>query len=162
LSKTLDTKKVTFFSRTKKRLWTKGESSENFLFFDQIFLDCDNDTLLIKATPAGTTCHTGSLTCFSEGSESLPFLTQLEDIIDDRFSGDDETSYVKSLQKKGQGKIVQKVGEEGVEFVIAHLHETEERLKNETADLIFHLLVALRYKKISLSDIIKVLKIRHK
>jgi len=153
--------KVTFFSRSKNRLWTKGEESGNFLFVKSIAIDCDQDTILIKADPVGPTCHTGSRSCFnSEYNQN--FIFKLEQIIADRYDNPQEGSYVNRLREKGLNKIAQKVGEEGVETVIAALNETEFDLINESSDLVFHLLVLLREKNIPLETIAKNLESRHK
>lgn len=152
---------VTFFSRSKNRLWTKGESSGNFLHVNETHLDCDNDTLLIKVTPVGPTCHTGNRSCFST-NYNQNFIFQLENIIADRYANPSEESYVNSLRKKGLNKIAQKVGEEGVETVIAALNETEVDFVNESSDLVFHLLVLLKEKGKSLQDIALNLESRHK
>ncbi len=152
---------VTFFSRTKNRLWTKGESSGNFLHVKETFLDCDSDTLLIKVNPVGPTCHTGSRSCFNT-PYNQNFLFQLQNIIADRYANPSEASYVNSLRKKGLNKIAQKVGEEGVETVIAALNETEVDFVNESSDLIFHLLVLLQEKGKTLEDIALNLESRHK
>ena len=152
--------KVTFFSRTKKRLWTKGEESGNFLFVKAIHVDCDNDTILIKANPVGPTCHTGSRSCFrTEYNQN--FLFELSTIIQDRYDHPSAESYINSLRKKGLNKIAQKVGEEGVETVIAALNETEEDFVNEASDLIFHLMVLLKEKGKTLTDIALNLEKRH-
>ena len=153
--------KVTFFSRTKNRLWTKGEESGNFLFVKSIHIDCDNDTLLIKANPVGPTCHTGSRSCFKT-EYNQNFIFQLSGIINDRYENPVESSYVNKLRAKGLNKIAQKVGEEGVETVIAALAEREEDLINEASDLVFHLMVLLKEKNISLETIAKNLEGRHK
>jgi phosphoribosyl-ATP pyrophosphohydrolase/phosphoribosyl-AMP cyclohydrolase len=152
---------VTFFSRTKNRLWTKGESSGNFLHVKETHLDCDNDTLLIKVTPVGPTCHTGNRSCFNT-SYNQNFLFELENIIADRYANPSEASYVNSLRKKGINKIAQKVGEEGVETVIAALAETDVDFVNESSDLVFHLLVLLKEKGKSLQDIAVNLEGRNK
>lgn len=152
---------VTFFSRTKNRLWTKGESSGNFLHVKETQLDCDNDTVLIKVNPVGPTCHTGSRSCFNT-TYNQNFLFELENIIADRYANPSEASYVNSLRKKGINKIAQKVGEEGVETVIAALNETDVDFVNESSDLIFHLLVLLREKGKTLQDIAVNLESRHK
>ncbi|MGV3704141.1 MAG: bifunctional phosphoribosyl-AMP cyclohydrolase/phosphoribosyl-ATP diphosphatase HisIE [Arcticibacter sp.] len=160
-AKTESEGKVTFFSRSKNRLWTKGEESGNFLFVKSIAIDCDQDTILIKADPVGPTCHTGSRSCFnSEYNQN--FIFKLEQIIADRYDNPQEGSYVNRLREKGLNKIAQKVGEEGVETVIAALNETEFDLINESSDLVFHLLVLLREKNISLETIAKNLESRHK
>lgn len=152
--------KVTFYSRSKNRLWTKGEESGNFLFVKSISIDCDQDTILIKATPVGPTCHTGSRSCFST-EYNQNFIFQLEAIIKDRYENPSESSYVNTLRNKGLNKIAQKVGEEGVETVIAALAETDTDFINESADLVFHLLVLLKEKGFTLADIAKNLESRH-
>lgn len=152
---------VTFFSRSKNRLWTKGESSNNFLHVKSINVDCDNDTLLIKASPDGPTCHTGDRSCFKTDFNQN-FIMELERIIADRYDNPQESSYINKLRTKGLNKIAQKVGEEGVETVIAALAETEADLINEASDLVFHLLVLLREKGLSLETIAKNLEGRHK
>lgn len=161
LNKTKTENKVTFFSRSKNRLWTKGEESGNFLFVQSIHIDCDKDTILIKANPVGPTCHTGSRSCFfTEYNQN--FIFQLENIINDRYENPSAESYVNKLKNKGLNKIAQKVGEEGVETVIAALAETETDFINEASDLVFHLLVLLREKGLSIQDIAKNLESRHK
>jgi phosphoribosyl-ATP pyrophosphohydrolase/phosphoribosyl-AMP cyclohydrolase len=152
---------VTFFSRTKKRLWTKGETSNNFLHVKSIELDCDNDTLLIKVKPDGPTCHTGSRSCFNT-EYNQNFILQLEQIVKDRYTHPQEGSYVNKLRNKGLNKIAQKVGEEAVETVIAALAQSETEMIDETSDLVFHLLVLLREKGLSLETIAKNLEERHK
>ena len=158
--KTLSENKVTFFSRSKNRLWTKGEESGNFLMVKSIQQDCDNDTILIKVNPIGATCHTGSRSCFST-DYNQNFIFKLEEIIEDRYNNPQEGSYINKLRKKGLNKIAQKVGEEGVETVIAALNETEEDLINEASDLVFHLLVLLKEKNVSLKTIAQNLENRH-
>jgi phosphoribosyl-ATP pyrophosphohydrolase/phosphoribosyl-AMP cyclohydrolase len=153
-------KKVTFFSRTKNRLWTKGEESGNFLHVKSISLDCDSDTLLIKVNPAGPTCHKGTRSCF-DTDYNQNFIFELENIITDRYENPTENSYVNKLRAKGLNKIAQKVGEEGVETVIAALAETDHDFINESSDLMFHLLVLLKEKGFSLQDIAKNLELRH-
>ncbi|MFD0750205.1 bifunctional phosphoribosyl-AMP cyclohydrolase/phosphoribosyl-ATP diphosphatase HisIE [Mucilaginibacter calamicampi] len=159
--KTVQENIVTFFSRSKNRLWTKGETSDNFLHVKSIHIDCDNDTLLIKALPDGPTCHTGSRSCFNT-DYNQNFIMQLEQIIADRYENPQEGSYINKLRGKGLNKIAQKVGEEGVETVIAALAETETDLINEASDLVFHLLVLLREKGVTLETIAKNLEGRHK
>lgn len=159
--KTVQEKVVTFFSRSKNRLWTKGETSHNYLHVKAMHIDCDNDTLLIKVKADGPTCHTGSRSCF-QTEYNQNFLMQLENIIADRYENPKEGSYVDKLRKKGLKKITQKVGEEGVEVVIAALYETETELIDESSDLLFHLLVLLREKGLNLSQIAKNLEERHK
>jgi len=152
---------VTFFSRSKNRLWTKGETSSNFLHVKSIYEDCDNDTLLIKVKADGPTCHTGARSCFST-EYNQNFILQLEQIIGDRYEHPQEGSYVNKLHQKGLNKIAQKVGEEAVETVIAALAQTEADMIDETSDLVFHLLVLLREKGLSLDTIAKNLEERHK
>lgn len=152
--------RVTFFSRTKNRLWTKGEQSGHFLEVVSIAEDCDNDSLLIRVKPAGPTCHTGSRSCFNT-EYNQNFLFELENIIADRYQNPVEGSYVNHLRSKGLNKIAQKVGEEGVETVIAALNQTETDLINESSDLLFHLLVLLKEKGISLDTLAKNLEGRH-
>src|SRR4051812_36363040 len=161
LAKTLRTKVVTFFSRSKNRLWTKGETSNNFLHVKETFIDCDNDTILIKVKADGPTCHTGARSCFNT-EYNHNFINELEQIIRDRYEHPVEGSYVNKLRNKGLNKIAQKVGEEGVETVIAALAETETDLINEASDLVFHLLVLLREKGLDLKTIAKNLESRHK
>jgi len=158
---TEETGKVTFFSRSKQRLWTKGEESGNFLFVKQVLLDCDQDTLLIKAQPAGPTCHTGADTCWSEKNHSDDFLLYLQDIIDLRRKSNDGKSYVRSLFEKGLNKIAQKVGEEATEVIIEAKDNNEDLFLNEAADLLFHFIVLLRAKNVTLQDVTQVLKQRH-
>lgn len=158
--KTVSENKVTFFSRTKKRLWTKGEESGNFLNVVSIREDCDNDTLLIKVNPVGPTCHKGNRSCF-DTAFNQNFIFELEKIIGDRYANPVEGSYVNKLRSKGLNKIAQKVGEEGVETVIAALNETEHDLINEASDLVFHLLVLLKEKNVSLERIAQNLEGRH-
>ncbi|WP_299312055.1 bifunctional phosphoribosyl-AMP cyclohydrolase/phosphoribosyl-ATP diphosphatase HisIE [uncultured Aquimarina sp.] len=160
--KTIETKKVTFFSRTKNKLWTKGEESGNFLNLVDIKNDCDKDTLLIYVDPVGPTCHTGSDTCWNENNEqSFGFLTELEKTIEDRKENqDNENSYVASLFRKGINKVAQKVGEEAVEVVIEAKDDNEKLFLDESADLLFHYLILLQAKGFKLNDIVKVLKSR--
>ena len=155
-------KKVTFFSRTKNRLWTKGEESGNFLLLKEIKIDCDNDTLLIKVNPVGPVCHTGSETCFNEKNETDNFLFDLERIIADRKNNPSEKSYTSSLFQKGINKIAQKVGEEAIELVIEAKDNDATLFKEEAADLLFHYLILLQAKGFSLEDVMNVLKGRHK
>lgn len=161
LEKTQTEGKVTFFSRSKNRLWTKGETSNNFLFVKEIFVDCDNDTILIKADAVGPTCHTGSRSCFKTDFNQN-FIFELENIITDRYENPVEGSYINKMRSKGLNKIAQKVGEEGVETVIAALAETEEEFIGEASDLVFHLLFLLKEKGLSIQDIAKNLEKRHK
>ncbi|CCH02956.1 phosphoribosyl-ATP diphosphatase [Fibrella aestuarina BUZ 2] len=153
---------VTFFSRSKQRLWTKGETSSNFLHVKQILVDCDGDTLLIKASPDGPTCHTGADTCFEEVNQGRgQFLNYLQGIIHDRKVNPSDRSYTTSLFNKGVNKIAQKVGEEAVELVIEAKDSNDDLFKGEAADLLFHYLVLLEQRNLSLDDIIAVLQKRH-
>jgi phosphoribosyl-ATP pyrophosphohydrolase/phosphoribosyl-AMP cyclohydrolase len=161
LHKTRETKLVTFYSRTRKRLWTKGEVSKNYLHIVDIKIDCDSDTILIKAKPDGPVCHTGADTCFNEENISDNFLIELEKIITDRKENPNEQSYTSSLFKKGINAVAQKVGEEAVELIIEAKDNDAEKFKNEAADLLFHYLVLLRAKGFTLDDIITILKLRH-
>ena len=161
LVKTMAEGKVTFFSRSKQRLWTKGEESGHHLLVKQVLADCDNDTLLIKAEPLGPTCHTGADTCWSERNHSDNFLFYLEDIINLRKNSAVETSYVKQLFSKGINKIAQKVGEEAVEMVIEAKDNNETLFLEESADLLFHYLLLLNAKGHNLQDVINVLTKRH-
>lgn len=160
-NKTEETGKVTFYSRSKKRLWTKGEESGNFLLVKSVAVDCDKDTLLIKAHPQGPTCHTGADTCWSERNHKEDFLYYLEDIINLRRQASADESYVAKLFAKGINKIAQKVGEEAVELVIEAKDDNENLFLNEAADLLFHYLILLNAKGYKLQDIIDVLKKRH-
>lgn len=161
--KTIDTKKVTFFSRTKERLWTKGEQSGNFLNLVDIKLDCDKDTLLVYVNPVGPVCHKGTDSCWGETNElNLGFISELEAIITQRLNNkDNENSYVASLFRSGINKVAQKVGEEAVETVIEALDSNDDLFLNESADLLFHYLILLQAKGYKLNDIIEVLKGRH-
>lgn len=153
---------VTFFSRSKQRLWTKGETSNNFLHVRDILTDCDSDTLLIKVQPAGPTCHTGADTCFNEVNTGQGrFLNYLQGVIRDRKQNPSEKSYTTSLFGKGVNKIAQKVGEEAVELVIEAKDSNDDLFKGEAADLLFHFLVLLEHKAIDLDEVIAVLKSRH-
>ena len=161
--KTVATNKVTFFSRSKQRLWTKGEESGNSLELVSIKNDCDNDTLLISVNPKGPTCHKGSDTCWdTENKQEFGFLSTLENTIQNRKENMDDTSYVASLFKKGINKIAQKVGEEAVETVIEALDNNDELFLYESADLLFHYLILLQAKEYKLNDIVEVLKSRQK
>ncbi len=162
-NKTIETKKVTFYSRSKERLWTKGEESGNFLELVDLKVDCDNDSLLVLANPVGPTCHTGTDTCWGEANQQeYGFLTQLEGVIRSRKENqEDEKSYVASLFRKGINKIAQKVGEEAVETVIEAKDSNEELFLNESADLLFHYLILLQAKGYALKDVVKVLESRH-
>jgi len=161
LSKTIAEGKVTFFSRSKQRLWTKGEASNNFLLVKEIIKDCDNDTLLIKASPTGPVCHTGADTCFNEQNSSFS-LEKLESIIAERKNNPVDGSYTASLFAKGINKIAQKVGEEAVELVIESKDDNNEKFLGEAADLLYHYLVLLQAKNCKLENIINVLAQRHK
>ncbi|MFN5641488.1 MAG: bifunctional phosphoribosyl-AMP cyclohydrolase/phosphoribosyl-ATP diphosphatase HisIE [Sphingobacteriales bacterium] len=158
---TMSTGKVTFFSRSKNRLWMKGEESGNFLELKSMALDCDNDSLLIKAIPIGPVCHTGADTCWGEKNHADDFLTYLEGIIELRKHSTDGTSYVKSLFERGLNKIAQKLGEEAVEMIIEAKDDNHELFINEAADLLFHYLILLNRKGFSLQDIKEVLRKRH-
>jgi phosphoribosyl-AMP cyclohydrolase / phosphoribosyl-ATP pyrophosphohydrolase len=160
--KTQELQKVTFFSRSKNRLWTKGEESGNYLLLKDITTDCDNDTLLIKATPHGPTCHTGADTCWNEVNKSDDFLLELEKIIIDRKNNPSEKSYTSSLLQQGINKVAQKVGEEAVELVIEAKDDNRELFLGEAADLLFHYMILLQAKNVSLQDVIKLLNQRHK
>ena len=157
--KTKQEGKVTFFSRSKNRLWTKGESTGNFLRVKNIAIDCDGDTLLIKADPVGPTCHTGSVSCFNEETNK-GFLYALEQTLSQRIEDDDENSYTNNLYKRGINKVAQKVGEEAVELVIAAKDDNEDLFKNEAADLLYHFLILLKAKNITLENVEKVLALR--
>jgi phosphoribosyl-ATP pyrophosphohydrolase/phosphoribosyl-AMP cyclohydrolase len=161
-NKTIAENVVTFFSRSKQRLWTKGETSANFLHVSEVLIDCDGDTLLIKATPDGPTCHTGADTCFNEVNRGkAQFLNHLQRIIHDRKINPTDTSYTASLFKKGVNKIAQKVGEEAVELVIEAKDNNDDLFRGEAADLLFHFLVLLEQKNMDLDDITAVLQSRH-
>ncbi|MBP7985082.1 MAG: bifunctional phosphoribosyl-AMP cyclohydrolase/phosphoribosyl-ATP diphosphatase HisIE [Bacteroidaceae bacterium] len=162
-NKTLETKKVTFYSRSRKCLWTKGETSGNFLNLVSIKNDCDNDTLLIKVNPTGPTCHKGTDTCWDENNEVNPllFLTFLQDFIEKRHKEMPEGSYTTSLFKDGLNRMAQKVGEEALEAVIEACNGTNERLVYESADMIYHLIVLLTSKGLRIEDLAKELQIRH-
>ncbi len=171
LKKTQETKKVTFFSRSKQRLWTKGEESGNFLNLVSIKNDCDGDTLLITADPVGPTCHKGADTCWgSENNQGFGFLSDLEQVIENRKAdalkdaslGQNDSSYIVSLFEKGINKIAQKVGEEAVEVVIEAKDDNDDLFLNESADLLFHYLILLQAKGFKLNDVVEVLKLREK
>ena len=161
LARTMETGKVTFFSRVKNRLWTKGEESGNFLELKSITPDCDQDTLLVKVHPLGPVCHTGSDTCWNERNHAEDFLQYLEDVIRLRKESEDEKSYVRQLFRKGINKIAQKVGEEAVELVIEAKDDDPEKFLNEAADLLFHYLVLLNSKGFNLQSVKDILKQRH-
>ena len=160
-TKTSKENRVTFFSRSKNRLWTKGEESGNFLAVKDIQIDCDNDTILIKAIPKGPTCHKGSTSCFKEET-SKGFLYELEQIIHQRIDENDEESYTNKLYKRGINKVAQKVGEEAVETVIEAMDNNDDLFLYESADLLFHYLMLLQAKGFKLEDIIQELKGRQK
>lgn len=153
---------VTFYSRSRQSLWTKGETSGNFLKVQALMLDCDQDTILVKAEPTGVVCHTGAATCFGETNKATSFLPTLETVISDRISNEDTSSYVAALYKKGINKMAQKVGEEAVELVIEAKDENLALFKEEAADLLFHYLILLQAKGLRLRDIEQVLEERHK
>lgn len=159
--KTCLEKKVTFFSRSKNRLWTKGETSGNFLYVETILPDCDNDSILIKAKPAGPVCHTGSISCFGEET-AKGFVYKLEQIINQRIEDNRTESYTNKLYRKGINKVAQKVGEEAVELVIEAKDDNIGLFKNEAADLLYHLLILLKAKGVNLQSIEEILKERHK
>lgn len=159
--KTTESGRVTFYSRSKQRLWTKGESSGNFLNVVDLLTDCDNDTLLIKAIPEGPVCHTGADTCFNEQNKATDFFKRLESVINERRNSTDESSYINRLFKKGINKIAQKVGEEAVELVIEAKDDNIHLFKEEAADLLFHYLLLLNAKNTSLDEIRLVLENRH-
>ena len=162
LEKTQAESKVTFYSRSKERLWTKGESSGNFLYVKSIDIDCDNDTLLIKAIPEGPVCHTGTDTCFAEKNRGNDFLHHLENVIWDRKMNPDEQSYTASLLKRGINKVAQKVGEEAVELVIEAKDNNKDLFLGEAADLMYHYLVLLAAKDVRLDEVLTLLEQRHK
>lgn len=153
--------KVTFFSRSKSRLWTKGETSGNFLYVKEITTDCDNDALLIKVNPAGPVCHTGQKSCFEEET-AKGFVFQLEQIINQRIDDNVQDSYTNKLFRKGINKVAQKVGEEAVELIIESKDDNMELFMNEAADLLYHFLILLKSRNVGLTDIEQILKSRHK
>lgn len=162
LQVSLDTGKVTFFSRSRRQLWTKGESSGHFLLLKSVQADCDQDTLLVRAEPMGPTCHQGTTTCFGEPeSQPLAILERLSRVIRQRREQMPETSYTASLLAQGTAHIAQKVGEEGVEVALAAVAESNEKLTEEAADLLFHLLVLLEARELSLHDVCRILEQRH-
>ena len=161
VDKTLQEGKVTFYSRSKKRLWTKGEESNHYLLLKYISVDCDQDTLLIKAEPLGPVCHTGADTCWNETNQKDDFLSHLEEVIELRKKGNEEKSYVRQLFNAGINKIAQKVGEEAVEMVIEAKDNNGKLFLNESADLLFHYLILLNAKGYNLQSVIDVLKERH-
>lgn len=162
LKKTLRTRRVTFFSRTKGRLWTKGESSKNFLRVVTVTVDCDRDTLLISARPDGPTCHRGTVSCFGDaGPAGAGFLAHLDQVVAARLQAGDPSSYTVRLAREGVGRVAQKVGEEGVETALAAVTAAPQEFAGEAADLLYHLIVLLRVKKLSLAHAIAVLAKRH-
>ncbi|GLX87043.1 histidine biosynthesis bifunctional protein HisIE [Thalassotalea loyana] len=162
LQKTLEINKATFFSRSKNRLWTKGETSDNFLMVKQVLADCDQDSILISAVPRGPACHLGVRSCFPEEKLTQQnFLSQLEQVVEQRKGASPDESYTAQLMAKGLNKVAQKVGEEGVEVALAAVAETKEDLLGECADLFFHTLVLLQHKDIALSEVMAVLQERH-
>jgi phosphoribosyl-ATP pyrophosphohydrolase/phosphoribosyl-AMP cyclohydrolase len=160
--KTQEEKRVTFFSRSKNRLWTKGESSGHYLMVSSIDLDCDQDTLLIKATAMGPTCHTGKSSCFGEDAIPRGFLYVLQNIIANRIDNNEQNSYTNNLYNRGINKVAQKVGEEAVELIIEAKDNNANLFKNEAADLLFHLLVLFKMKQVKLEDIEAILELRSK
>ena len=162
LKKTLRTKKVTFFSRSKQRLWTKGETSGNFLNVVSITPDCDNDTLLVLVNPIGPTCHKGTSSCFGDAGHQWLFLYQLEQLLAERKHADPESSYTAKLYASGTKRIAQKVGEEGVETALAATVHDQFELKNEASDLVYHLLVLLQDQGLDLTAVVENLRSRHK
>jgi len=162
LDATINLGKVTFYSRSKKRLWTKGETSGHFLNVQLVLLDCDQDTLLIKANPQGPACHTGADTCFNEKNITLDFINHLENVIKEREKGNQPDSYTFKLLQSETSRIAQKVGEEGLEVALEAMKPGENTLIDEAADLVFHLLVLLRHKGKSFNEVIEKLKERHK
>ena len=162
LAKTQETGKVTFFSRTKQRLWTKGETSGNYLNVVSIAPDCDNDTLLILVNPIGPTCHKGTSSCFGETSHKWLFLYQLEQLLAERKTADPASSYTAKLYASGTKRIAQKVGEEGVETALAATVHDKFELKNEASDLMYHLLVLLQDQGLDLGEVIDNLRARHR
>ena len=163
LAKTQETGFVTFYSRSRQELWTKGETSGNTLKLKSITVDCDNDTLLVHAIPTGPTCHEGTISCFGDaGPEGLGFLSQLETLIEGRKTADTDSSYTAKLLQGPLHKAAQKVGEEGVEVALAAIAETDDGLVYESADLIYHLMVLLAAKDVKFADVISELQKRHK
>jgi len=163
VAKTQKTGLVTFYSRSRQELWTKGETSGNTLKLQSITVDCDHDTLLVRAIPTGPTCHEGTVSCFGDtGPEGLGFLSYLEDLIEDRKSADADNSYTAQLLQGPLRRAAQKVGEEGVETALAAVAETDDKLTSEAADLVYHLLVLLAAKDVKFESVIAELKGRHK
>ncbi len=163
LTKTINTQKVTFYSRSKDRLWTKGETSKNWLYFVSAEMDCDADTILVQVRPQGPTCHTGTQTCFNDNvGSNIAFLDQLSALLAERHTAMPEASYTTSLFKAGTARIAQKVGEEGVELALARMKNDPTETKNEAADLLFHMMVLLEDAGLNIVDVVDVLKTRHK
>jgi len=162
MEKTLECNMVTFYSRSKKRLWTKGESSDNYLMVKEVHTDCDFDSILILAEPKGPTCHLGTQSCFENAKPDLAFIAQLNQVISQRKNDDPEESYTASLFAKDISRSAQKVGEEGVEVALAAVKQDIDELKNESADLLYHLLVLLQRSETDISQVVKVLEQRHK
>lgn len=162
VDKTFETGRVTFFSRSRQALWTKGETSGNYLDFHSCHLDCDGDTLLVQATPLGPTCHTGQRTCFGEAAEdSIGFLRKLQAVIDSRCDSDPESSYTAQLLHGDFHRVAQKVGEEAVEAILAATSRSKDDLIDESADLVYHLMVMLRAKGVDFSEVTDRLQSRH-
>lgn len=157
--KTIEERKITFYSRSKKRLWTKGEESGHYLLAEEILVDCDQDTILIKATPKGPTCHNGTTSCFAEETNK-GFIYQLQKTIQDRIDQNDPNSYTNKLFQKGINKVAQKVGEEAVELIIESKDNNDELFLNEAADLLYHYMILLKAKNYSLEDVEGILKLR--
>lgn len=158
----IETGKVTFFSRTKNRLWTKGEASGNFLYIKNIITDCDNDSIIIYAKPQGPTCHLGNYSCFNLQNENINFLLKLSELINQRKKELPENSYTTKLFKEGSDRIIQKIGEEATEVIIAAKNKSKQQIIYETADLLYHLIVMLADNELTLTDVVKELESRHK
>ncbi|TMP87019.1 bifunctional phosphoribosyl-AMP cyclohydrolase/phosphoribosyl-ATP diphosphatase [Pseudoalteromonas ruthenica] len=161
LTHTLESKKVTFYSRSKQRLWTKGESSGHYLNVERVYTDCDQDSILVFARPDGPTCHLGTQSCFGDAKPNLGFLAELEQIIVARKDSDPQSSYTASLFAKELSRSCQKVGEEGVEVALAAMKNDNQELTNEAADLLYHLIVLLQRQGLSLSEVVSCLQSRH-
>lgn len=158
----IESGKVTFFSRTKNELWTKGETSGNFLLIKKIISDCDDDTIIIYAEPQGPTCHLGDYSCFNIPNENINFLLKLSELVNQRKKDLPENSYTTKLFKEGSDRIIQKVGEEATEVIIAAKNKSKQQIIYETADLLYHLIVMLSDNELNLTDIVKELESRHK
>ncbi len=158
----IESGKVTFFSRTKSKLWTKGETSGNFLLIKNIISDCDDDTIIIYAEPQGPTCHLGHYSCFNIPNENINFLLKLSELVNQRKKDLPENSYTTKLFKEGSDRIIQKVGEEATEVIIAAKNKSKQQIIYETADLLYHLIVMLSDNELNLRDIVKELESRHK